>query len=1439
MMTLKIKVFDIRVGVGDWPEALRLIQNAIDAAIQETYDAIAFSELSLCSIDANGYLKHLDNQRITLYLRVIAHNTHKKAPNFSIFIGHPWRANHKKFYNAYSHLARGDIVAMFLKQHLDTYASRLEERDYLPAASLGMFSLTIPETHAFPSEGNMIVHPEKTIPAGKIHFHLTHTTPNEIIPTIGDAEIDKPDFLKKLSKAIILNPTSTPPGSHIPDLHQQREKQMQDASVHTYLRIGEDILCYERGQILQQDYLDGIDYQIRWLFDYVIYSGLPKIHFVMEISDDISSIYHACLIEAMIKKYSLSLGLDELILKLGHQEHRDEICGSNNPTQSLLNQILTCVYFRDGHHNLNTENTIKSFIQDIGARCLVRDTQTVITGIAKTLHKKNNLHDEDYLQELAKTSLCLTISNSISGISLTHLPIDRLIIHPHFGGKLHQGQLNPSGCFFITELAEMLEKIDKKNPRPFIKNLLDTYRHSEHFTQDKQFHLIASQALYATHQGSRKKHHPIDVFKFCQQSALFENVDTSLLYKKIVGFYHAWASAQYAIHASPITCHYNQRAVEHNKGLRIPVINGYYFSELKKFEEWWQGVSVVDSPRPVAFEEIRSTLSPHGIKIAQASLNQTAGDWDRNLNNIFSAIDLAAADQSDILLLPELSLTGYDCGDLFQHIDNTRIQTLLQKILYYLEQKQANLLVSIGHPWQLSEFNKPFNVQSLLGEDENGRRRILMMKYKSELYDDGRGFERRYFSDELIDEPSIITIPAYLDTPAYHIPIGKYLVARIGNPTQGYIDFFQSICEEYWTHANDETQYAEKNIIGHIKKQGYEIDVYATAHASPPAPKKLKQHEYLTTLASRYIAQDGIVLHTDSLGTSGGSYVNAGTRYAAQHGKIIVDGAGVYSFQDVVYTSRQYSLTRRQTKPNEPTIWCSHNFFSSLTEKEQNTHPDPWRELPPNTVEIELSIRNQVLALYDIMRKSKVRCFTQALSGGADSAWNITKIRLMIELGVRELGIRAFLTDLHYSEKTIQTVLAHDSMEDKIRSIMRRFTVCYYLATPNNSIATQKAAESFADRIGSTFIVLDIQPLLNHLSLTLFGLPMLPNDQTSMDGLIENLNTCLFLNPSPEGEQHYQQILRTLHQQHPDADGVILSPCQSSLSVTVENAQARSRQMLISFLTYTLNKHPEYLTEFIPAEMREDWEAGCCFGLANPNENEACRAYTTFAGDLHSGEINPNGHLPKDEQLKQMHYVNKRGLHTLTPITALDDILHQIPSAELQPKVSGKVIQFDENAFGMTFAEATIINHARAQYTDPWKVFKSCQNDPVFSRHDIATLHDKIFLAYRSSMIALNKLVAAPLIQTYGEWTVDSKSSLQMPIISTHEEIELVIFTLRCLEKLSPHAGKTFKELTGYDLKIIHYCTMVEKNFAKKIICKMYTENPSNRLPYQLKKLIE
>ena len=54
--------------------------------------------------------------------------------------------------------------------------------------------------------------------------------------------------------------------------------------------------------------------------------------------------------------------------------------------------------------------------------------------------------------------------------------------------------------------------------------------------------------------------------------------------------------------------------------------------------------------------------------IALAQINPTVGDIDGNLARIRAARDRAAAGGADIVVLPELALTGYTCADLFQHV---------------------------------------------------------------------------------------------------------------------------------------------------------------------------------------------------------------------------------------------------------------------------------------------------------------------------------------------------------------------------------------------------------------------------------------------------------------------------------------------------------------------------------------------------------------------------------------------------------------------------------------------------------------------------------------------------------------------------------------------------------------------------------------------------
>ena len=51
------------------------------------------------------------------------------------------------------------------------------------------------------------------------------------------------------------------------------------------------------------------------------------------------------------------------------------------------------------------------------------------------------------------------------------------------------------------------------------------------------------------------------------------------------------------------------------------------------------------------------------MRLAGAALNQIPFDWNHNIQNISTAIEQAKAAGVELLCLPELCLTGYNCED--------------------------------------------------------------------------------------------------------------------------------------------------------------------------------------------------------------------------------------------------------------------------------------------------------------------------------------------------------------------------------------------------------------------------------------------------------------------------------------------------------------------------------------------------------------------------------------------------------------------------------------------------------------------------------------------------------------------------------------------------------------------------------------------------------
>ncbi len=126
------------------------------------------------------------------------------------------------------------------------------------------------------------------------------------------------------------------------------------------------------------------------------------------------------------------------------------------------------------------------------------------------------------------------------------------------------------------------------------------------------------------------------------------------------------------------------------------------------------------------------------VKVAAASIEITVADVKSNTSKIFEKIDLADNAGVNLIVLPELCVTGYTCGDLF--FSNKLIaqsHSALCEIRDFTSGKYP--VVVVGVP--LSYNNKLYNCAAVL---YNGK--IIGIVPKSNLQNCGEFYEKRTFN---------------------------------------------------------------------------------------------------------------------------------------------------------------------------------------------------------------------------------------------------------------------------------------------------------------------------------------------------------------------------------------------------------------------------------------------------------------------------------------------------------------------------------------------------------------------------------------------------------------------------------------------------------------------------------------------------------------------
>lgn len=334
--------------------------------------------------------------------------------------------------------------------------------------------------------------------------------------------------------------------------------------------------------------------------------------------------------------------------------------------------------------------------------------------------------------------------------------------------------------------------------------------------------------------------------------------------------------------------------------------------------------------------------------IGCATVNQTPLDWSGNISRLKSAIQKAKNNDIDILCLPELSITGYGCEDLFLS------DWLPKKALSFVPElvnETAGILTTLNLPIPFE--GRTYNCAVVVHD-----RKVLGIYAKQYMALDGVHYEPRWF------EPWPVGQVAEIELWGDVHQIGD-LIFPFKEWTIGF-----EICEDAWRGK-------QRPACRLVERK---VNLILNPSASHFAMGKTQERIDLVTSSSADF--DCTYVYANLLGNEAGRMIYDGELLIAQHGELVLRNE-LLSFED-------YQVKCIEISP------------SGIIEKKIAATAPKEEEFPKATS----------LALYDYLRKSKTKGYTLSLSGGADSATCAVMVAEMVRRGVKDIGKPAFLEKL-------------------------------------------------------------------------------------------------------------------------------------------------------------------------------------------------------------------------------------------------------------------------------------------------------------------------------------------------------------------------------------------------------------------------------------------
>lgn len=351
------------------------------------------------------------------------------------------------------------------------------------------------------------------------------------------------------------------------------------------------------------------------------------------------------------------------------------------------------------------------------------------------------------------------------------------------------------------------------------------------------------------------------------------------------------------------------------------------------------------------------------IKVAAGIPKMQLADTAANTESIKQIILKADSKKVNLLVLPELSLTGYTCGDLF--FNDTLISSARTALLEIAEfTKDKYPAVVVGLP--LSHNGKLYNCAAVICGGE-----ILGIVPKTHLPNHSEFSEERYFeSANALKESEYIILGN-----AYGTDIGKDLIFVSDN-----FSFGIEICEDL---------FAPIPVNQKLALSGAQI--IANPAACNQTVGKTDYCKSLIKDASTRL-NCGYIMASSDIGESSTDTVFGGLAVICENGKILNENKP-FSRNDLIITEIDVKLLEAERQKNTSFNPCDTDFrkiyFSQVehqTEITRNISKSPF--LPENTSENEyleeiLQIQSNALARRISHTHSKTAVI--GISGGLDS----------------------------------------------------------------------------------------------------------------------------------------------------------------------------------------------------------------------------------------------------------------------------------------------------------------------------------------------------------------------------------------------------------------------------------------------------------------------